>query len=130
MAGWFAKRRSKYGAVKVQVDGIKFDSKAEARRYGELKIMEERGMIRDLRIHPRFPLEVEGYLVCTYIGDFAYREPGTPYEVVEDVKGMETDVFGIKAKLFQVLYRDRELRVNGEKRRDLKRRVQAAGEIA
>jgi len=125
--GWFAKRKHKYNAVKVQVDGIKFDSKAEARRYGQLKILEGQGEIRQLRIHPRFPLEIDGQLICTYVGDFAYREPGTPLEIVEDTKGMETDEFKIKAKLFQALYRDRELRVNGEKRKDLKRRVQAAG---
>jgi len=128
--GWFAKRKHKFNAVKTQVDGIVFDSKVEAKRYGELKLLESAKEIRGLKVHPRYPLDVEGFHICDYIADFAYREPGTPYEVVEDVKGFETPDFKLKEKLFRALYRDRELRVNGEKRKDLKRRVQAAGQIA
>lgn len=126
---FWGQRKSKYNAVKVMIDGIRFDSKIEAKRYGELKLLEGRRDIRGLRVHPRFPIEVEGFHICDYVGDFAYREPGTPYEVVEDVKGVETPEFKLKAKLFKALYRDRELRVNGEKTKDLKRRVQATRDM-
>jgi hypothetical protein len=110
--GWGFKRKHKYGAVATHVDGIRFASKAEARRYSQLKLLEQGGEIRGLRIQPRFPLEIDGALVCTYIGDFAYREKGTPYEVVEDVKSpaTRTDVYKLKVKILLATYRDIEFR--------------------
>src|SRR5690606_369436 len=56
----FAKERkpSKYRNVRTTVDGITFDSKREAERYGELKTMEAAGVISDLELQPRFPLTV------------------------------------------------------------------------
>lgn len=47
---------SKYKNIKVMVDGIKFDSKAEARRYAELKLMEDTGHIKELKLQPKFEL--------------------------------------------------------------------------
>ena len=89
-------RRSKYGAIRTEVDGIKFASKREAKRYGELKLLERAGKIHNLTVQPRFDLVVHGTNICTYVGDFRYLEDGW---IVEDVKGVRTSVYRIKAKL-------------------------------
>ncbi len=103
-------RRNKYGNEKTVVDGITFASKAEANRYGELKLLERGGVIRDLELQPRFGLfGAEGTKICTYKADFRYAEmiPGTnriSHIVVEDVKSPATAKersYRLKAKLFR-----------------------------
>lgn len=100
--------RSKYHAKKTCVDGITFDSKREADRYLVLKSMGEDGDIEDLRRQVRYELvpafDVDGkhYRAVYYVADFVYREGG--HEVIEDVKGMKTDVYRLKAKLFASRY--------------------------
>lgn len=109
---------SKYGNRKVTLDGYTFDSKAEARRYNELKVLEQAGIIRDLQVHPVFVLQ-EGFKdrhgkrqrAITYEGDFQYIEVSTDVTVVEDVKGVKTDVFQIKSKLFMRRYPELDLRL-------------------
>ena len=97
------RRRSKYGAVKTVVDGITFASAKEARRYSALKLLERAGEIELLTRQPRFPLVVNGQLVCTYVGDFAYHlKDGT--RIVEDVKGFQTEEFKLKRKLVRACY--------------------------
>jgi hypothetical protein len=99
---------SKYHAKKTIVDGITFDSKREADRYITLKGMEEDGFIEDLRRQVRYELvpafDVDGrhYRPVYYVADFVYAEDGK--EVVEDVKGMRTDVYKLKSKLFARRY--------------------------
>ncbi len=92
-------RRSKYGNKKTEVDNILFDSKAEAQRYRELKLMERAGVIRDLELQPRFELVVGGQRVCTYVADFRYFDTAAGAVIVADVKGKATDVYRLKAKL-------------------------------
>ena len=93
-------RRNKYGNTKVTVDGITFASKAEAARYGELKLLARGGIISDLELQPSFALRGQrGGVVCKYLADFQYSEDGK--RVVEDVKGMKTPVYRLKAKLFR-----------------------------
>lgn len=100
--------RSKYHAKKTCVDGIVFDSKREADRYLVLKSMEEDGAIEDLRRQVRYELvpafNVDGrhYRPVYYVADFVYREDGK--EIVEDVKGMVTDVYRLKRKLVAYRY--------------------------
>lgn len=100
--------RSKYHAKKTVVDGITFDSKREADRYLVLKSMEEDGTIEDLRRQVRYELvpafDVDGrhYRPVYYVADFVYVEDGK--EVIEDVKGMRTDVYKLKSKLFARRY--------------------------
>jgi hypothetical protein len=94
---------SKYGNRRVSVDGINFASKKEAARYGELKLLQGVGEITDLKLQPRYPLKVNGKLVCTYVADFEYQD-GPLSVVVEDVKGHKTEVYKIKAKLFEALH--------------------------
>ena len=93
---------TKYHAVKTVIDGIRFDSKAEAARYNTLKLLERNGDISGLVIHPAFPLEVMGQKIGKYIADFEYYENGK--SVVEDVKGVKTPVYRLKKKLVKALY--------------------------
>jgi hypothetical protein len=96
-------RRSKYGAVRTTIDGITFASKAEARRYRELRLLEQAGEIVLLTVQPKFPLVVDGVKVCDYVADFRYSTPNAEV-VVEDVKGVRTPVYRLKAKLMKALY--------------------------
>lgn len=105
---WYGK--SKYHAKKTTVDGITFDSKREADRYLVLKGMEEDGLISDLRRQVRYELvpafDVDGrhYRPVYYVADFVYVDKETGKTVVEDVKGMRTDVYRLKSKLFARRY--------------------------
>jgi hypothetical protein len=92
---------------RTTVDGHKFDSTAEARRYGELNLLQQAGKIRRLRVHPRFNLKVNGVKVCAYVADFDYIdvENGNRY-VVEDCKPRDfaTRESRLKMKLFLAVY--------------------------
>src|SRR3990167_5299112 len=67
-------RPSKYRNVATTVDGIRFASKAEARRYTELKLLERAGEIISLRRQVAFPIAINGEHVCHYVADFEYQE--------------------------------------------------------
>ncbi len=94
--------RSKYGAKKTVVDGITFDSQAEATRYSVLKVIQAAGLIADLRLQVSYQITVNGKKVCRYVADFVYIENGK--EVVEDVKGMKTPVYNLKKKLMEAVF--------------------------
>lgn len=94
--------RSKYNNVKTTVDRITFDSKKEAARYQELKLMERAGIISELELQPEYELSVNNKPVCKYRADFAYIRDGV--RIVEDVKGLKTDVYRIKNKLMKAIY--------------------------
>ncbi len=102
----------KYGNRKTVIDGIKFDSKAEAERYKELKILEKAGLIKKLILQPEFLLQDKFKYngkterAVKYIADFKYFDVAKGVYVVEDVKGVETEAFKIKRKLFLKLYGD------------------------
>ena len=102
--------KSKFNARKTVVDGITFDSKREAKRYQELKLMERAGVIKDLQRQVRYELvpafDVDGkhYRPAAYIADFVYTDVKTGKEIVEDVKGMKTPVYLIKRKLVAYRY--------------------------
>ena len=98
-------RPNKYRAKRVVVDGYNFASKAEARRYGELKLMQSAGKISGLLVHPSFLMRVVGvnYEAITYIADFSYRDRITGELVVEDVKGFKTAVYNLKKRLMRAV---------------------------
>lgn len=98
-----AGRPSKYRNRKTEVDGILFDSKREAARYAELKMLERAGEIRGLELQPVFPVAVNGQKICKYIADFRYTDRAGR-EVVEDAKGVKTDVYRLKKKLVRALF--------------------------
>ena len=96
-------RKHKYNAKPKIVDGIRFASTREAKRYAELKLLRRGGKINSLEIQPKYPLEVNGVKICTYIGDFRYFDRiGVLH--VEDVKGIITPIFKLKAKLMLACY--------------------------
>src|SRR5688572_15165165 len=106
-------RQGKYRNVPTVVDGIKFASKAQAKRYAELKLLERAGAISDLRAEVPFRLEVNGVLVCKYVADATYTErindPQAIGErfVAEDTKSPATrknPVFRLKAKLMKAIH--------------------------
>ena len=89
----------------ITVDGVRFASKAEARRYQELKILLQAGRIADLTLHPQWPLRVNDVYVGQYSADFQYREEGRT--VVEDVKPLGGPVsrdYPLRVKLLKALY--------------------------
>lgn len=106
---------SKYNNKKTQIDMYVFDSTKEAKRYKELKLLERAGEINNLELQPHFLLQEsfrkndKTYRKIEYVADFKYIENGKT--IVEDVKGLQTDVFKIKHKLFEKKYPDLELRI-------------------
>lgn len=102
-------RSSKYHAKKQEIDGHTFDSQAEARRYVYLKGLQAVGAISDLELQPRFTLQEafdrggKHIRKVEYAADFAYTD-GDGARIVEDVKGMQTEVYKLKKKLFLFRY--------------------------
>lgn len=95
----FQRRRgSKYGARKtITADGITFDSKLEARRWVQLLLLQAAGMISQLDRQVKVKLTRAN---IGYIPDFVYTENGR--RIFEDTKGMITDVFALKKRLWKV----------------------------
>lgn len=97
---------AKYRNTPETVDGIRFASRREAKRYGELKLLERAKQIIGLTLQPRYPLIVNGHKVCTYVADFSYFDAKLRKIVVEDAKGFRTKDYAIKRKLLQALQPD------------------------
>lgn len=109
------KSKNKYHSKKTTFDGIVFDSKKEAYRYLELRVLEKAGKIKNLQRQVKFVLIPahrepdtigknggihKGRLIereCSYIADFVYEENGKT--VVEDAKGKRLPEYIIKRKL-------------------------------
>lgn len=108
---------SKYRNKKTVINGITFDSKAEAERYAQLLLMERAGEIRNLSRQSTFELIPKQKAPsgktergCKYIADFAYFRDQE--FVIEDVKGKTTPDYIIKRKLM--------LQVHGIEIREIK----------
>jgi len=114
---WNRYKANKYGNRKIEVDGISFDSKKEARHYTELLLLQKAGKIKDLQRQVKFQLipaqrEPEtigpkggvkpGKLIereVAYIADFVYVDTRTGETVVEDTKGFRTKEYTLKRKM-------------------------------
>lgn len=94
-------RVSKYRSRWTVLDGVKFQSAKEARRYRDLALMEKSGAIFNLMRQRPFTLAVNGIPVCKFVADFTYTEQPSGAYVVEDVKGMRTPIYKLKAKLMK-----------------------------
>lgn len=101
---------SKYRNKRTVIGGVAFDSKKEAERYVELKLLEKSGIICELKLQPRYEL-IPAYTLnnkkvrkVEYVADFEYAEKGKGV-VIEDVKGMKTEVYKLKKKLFEYIYK-------------------------
>ena len=92
-------KRHKYGAVAKVVDGIRFASTREARRWQALRVMEHAGAIRSLERQVPIPLHAPGGAqVGRYIADFRYYDVERGLVVVEDAKGFKTDLYAWKKR--------------------------------
>lgn len=99
-----------FGAIKTTVDGITFDSKGEANRYRELKLLQDAGEIRNLRPHPQYPLknahvQIKGLnnRQLIYTADFEYITKEGQLKI-EDFKGHMTRAAALRIAVFQSLY--------------------------
>ncbi len=89
----------------IAADGVTLDSKTEARRYEELKLLERAGEISNLQRQVPYALVVNGIHVCSYIADFRYMRGEAL--IVEDVKSPRTrkiPAYRIKVKLMQACH--------------------------
>ena len=105
----------KYRNKPKVLNGIKFDSQKEAKRYQELKLLERAGKIKDLEIQPKFSL-VKGVKFSNdkrakpdlrYFADFAYTDMETGERVVEDVKSVvtkESTVYKMKRHMMLAIH--------------------------
>ena len=113
-------RRGKYNANGQKIDGHWFASAAEAKRYVQLKDMQQDDLIEDLVLQPSYPIVHHGKPITTYRADFRYvvlnELKRSETVVVEDVKGMVTDVYLIKKKLVEAQY---NLKINEIPARDV-----------
>jgi hypothetical protein len=107
-SGSLQKKASKHGNVKVEVDGIVFDSKREAARYMHLMMLQRVGVISGLRLQVPFVLQPAVLLdgkkkrELKYLADFVYLQDGR--EIVEDSKSphlRKHPVFRLKKHLMQ-----------------------------
>lgn len=105
--------RIKVAAVELRTfEGHVFDSRAEMHRYAELRMLERVGLIRDLALQPEFILQ-EGYVhegkkiqPIKYFADFSYLDTKTNTRIVEDCKGMKTEIYNLKKKMLLFKYPD------------------------
>ena len=105
---------TKFGNKKTTIDGITFDSRHEAYRYAELKLMERTGLIHELQLQVPFeliPKQMDGKRVAEraviYKADFVYQIPeenGESHIVVEDAKGVKTKEYILKRKLMRWIH--------------------------
>ena len=103
------KHYNKYGNRKVTIDGITFDSRHEANVFGELRLLERGGVIRHLQLQVPFEL-LEAYTIngrkvraVKYVADFVFENEKGETEVW-DAKGVRTDVYKLKKKMFEKRY--------------------------
>ena len=114
-------KKSKFHNEPVTVDGVRYDSKNEMRRFNFLKLMEKAGEISNLRYHVKYTLFPKGTVEIRrlpdgtemelkrydrehwYEADFVYVTKDGK-EIVEDFKGFETDTFKEKRDILKKLY--------------------------
>lgn len=122
------KEPNKYHAEKITIDGETFDSRKEARRWQDLRLLEKAGEISDLRRQIKYtliPTQREAPIVTktgkikpgkliekevSYVADFVYQDAHTGETIVEDVKGYRDPgsagykVFVLKRKMMLYFY--------------------------
>ena len=108
------RNNNKLNAKMTTIDGIKFRSQDEGKRYLQLKLLQKAGAIKDLELQHRYELQPaftkggKKYRAIYYVADFVYVDTKTNETVVEDVKGCKKgctyELFTIKKKLFEFNY--------------------------
>lgn len=104
----------KYKNSKTVVNGITFDSKKEANYYTKLLALMAAGVVTRIKRQPVYLIQ-EGYRKngkavrkIEYVADFEVEYASGRTEIV-DVKGMKTDVYRLKKKLFEYKYPNYEI---------------------
>lgn len=97
-------RHSKYRAIRTELDGISFDSKAEANHYAILKLREKAGEVYEVELQKPFVLSVDGKVIGTYRADFAYYDATVKRNRIIDVKGVDTPLSKWKRKHVKAQY--------------------------
>ncbi len=98
---------NKYRSKPCVIDGIRFASQREGKRYVELLLLQKAKKIKDLRLQPKYPISINNKKICTYIADFEYYRilDGEVAEIItEDCKGFLTPVYRLKKKLLNAVY--------------------------
>jgi hypothetical protein len=130
-------RRPKYAAVPTVVAGRRLASKAEARHYEQLLLMQKAGDIFDLRCQPRYPLTAvnrDGWPVAikigarkvVYVADFSYTDRAGAVHVI-DVKGFDTPMGKLKRAIFEANYDTKVELIHERQRKPAGQRAGATG---
>lgn len=96
---------NKYHNQPVMIDGIRFASRREGERYRQLLLMQKAGVIEGLRLQVPYTLIAKSShgRAIRYIADFVYFDRERKRPVIEDVKGVRTDVYKLKKRLMAEL---------------------------
>lgn len=114
-------KRNKYRNIQTVVDGIKFASKREAARYSDLKLLERAGEISNIELQPTYQIEIykpdgkyhpvkirsekrPNGTRTRYTADFRYQCLRTGRQIVEDVKGIDTQVSRLRRAVVECIY--------------------------
>lgn len=100
------KKRSKYGNIKCEYDGKKFDSTGEMNRYMFLMQCQKDGLIVGLVCQPEYKILINDIYICKYVADFSYLIHGG-IKIVEDYKSKATakdKTYRLKKKMVEAYY--------------------------
>jgi hypothetical protein len=112
----FTRVKNKFGARKVKADGHTFDSGKEHKRYQELKLLQASGEIHSLELHPKFKFTIDGRPVliksegypkgrqASWSADFRYVCNRRKAVIIEDTKGVRTDIYKLKRALCEAMF--------------------------
>jgi len=102
---------------RTSADGITFDSLAELKRWEELRLLERAGRIADLRRQVKFPLVLPNGVAiktrsagfpngraCVYTADFAWIDPVTGAQTVEEHKGHDDTASRLRRAVAEAIY--------------------------
>lgn len=98
------KLKSKYGNKPTKVSEGTADSKGEAKRFEDLKLLQLAGEIKNLKFHPKFDIEINGVKICSYEADSSYYDLRRLAHIVEDAKGCRTEAFKLKKRLMLAIH--------------------------
>ena len=91
--------KHKFRAISTELDGIKFASRKEARRYRELRLLEKSGELLFFLRQVPFHLPANVKYVCDFL---CFWKDDTV--TVEDVKGIKTPLYILKKKQVEATY--------------------------
>lgn len=104
---WKLQTKNKFGAIKQTYGGYSYHSRKEAQYAAELDLRVRAGDIKRWERQKKIELRVNGELICNYFIDFVIYHNDETKEYTE-IKGFETDVWRLKWKLFEAIYRVKE----------------------